>query len=176
MNKQPLVIFDLDDCLLHYSKHYVGWVFSSKYTEIDTHDTNTWFNPKFIYEFNHSEKFIQRDRLPLYYTFRRILSELGNAVVLSSCGEGLEEEVQDALGVTMHEWLHNITCVNTPYDKYKKIEIAHYKFDVLVIDDKKETIDWCKAHGIKAILANQNIDLVNSMIYNHINGETVTQK
>jgi FMN phosphatase YigB (HAD superfamily) len=169
-NKNPIVIFDLDDCLLHYNKHFVEWIFTNKYTQIDTHDTSTWYKPEFIFEFNHSERFIQRDRLPLYYTFRRLHSELKHPCILSACGEGLEGEVQDALGMEYFNTFF-IKCVNSSYDKYKALDELKETWNVLVIDDKKETIEWCKKHGIKAILANQDIDLVNSMVYNHMYGK-----
>lgn len=164
MVKPPLIIFDLDDCLLHYTKHYVAWVFTTKFTSIDTHNTTTWYAPEFIYEFNHSDYFTQRDKLPLYQTFRGLHLATKNLAVLTACGRGLESAVAKALGIS-HEF---ILCVGSSNDKYEVLSEVRGMYDILMVDDKQDTIEWCERAKIPSILANQDIDKVNEVIYNHI--------
>jgi len=156
--KPPLVVYDLDDCLFYWSKHFVTWLFEHKLPEIDTHDTKTWFTSKHIYEFNHSDNFYNREPMPLHTVFVNN-KHFTNWKVLSACGSDLKTNVMSLLGLNKWDLAH-ITCVDDSVSKYEHLTEWSKEYNVLMIDDKLSTINWCNENNIHAVLSTNHNQVI----------------
>lgn len=159
--KPKMIIWDFDDTLFHWTKHFIKWLFENKLSEIDIHDTATWFTRDFVYEFNNSKHFIRRDpicdNLDLFgFTLRS--RNYCDVKILSACGKGLNEKIAKILLMKCYLWDYRgddfqsiIECENNSQDKYKHL-LEHAKtHELLVIDDKQETVRFCRENGILAV-------------------------
>lgn len=155
--KPKMIIWDFDDTLFKWSPHYVTWLFNNHPYDIDTHDTKTWFNLDFIKEFNNSPSFLERDDnngyQELYYFISCYRPDI-NQVILSACGKGLQSKLYDIMKRQKNGYfdtikLEDIECEDSSYDKYQHILKHTETHEVFVIDDKKETIEFCHKNNIK---------------------------
>lgn len=156
MTKPKLIIWDFDDTLFKWTPHFITWLFNNHLHDINTHDTKTWFQLEFIKEFNNSEYFLRRDDIEgcqqLYLTISLLFPEI-KQVILSACGKGLQSKLytimkQQKNGRFDYIKLEDIECENSSHDKYQHILKHAETHEVFVIDDKKETIEFCRKNNI----------------------------
>ena len=112
----------------------------------------------FIKEFNNSKYFLKRDDIDgyqeLYYLISFFKPDI-KQVILSACGKGLQSKLYDIMknqknGRFDNILLEDIECEDSSHDKYQHILKHAETHEVFVIDDKKETIEFCRKNNIRA--------------------------
>lgn len=148
MKKSNMIIWDVDNTLFYWTKHYVEWIFTKNLHRIDTHNSSTWFKKEFIVEFNtNKERFTNRDKTDLFAVFETSLNRCQN-IILSACGKHSHSYLVEMVAPYVSEGrVFTVDCATE-----KQSIISSYKelgLDVLVVDDKVETAEYCRNNNIK---------------------------
>ena len=163
--KPKLLIVDVDDTVIYWSPKYVEWLFKNNLHKIDTHEASEWFKYKtWINEFNfQSHEFYQRERIePMC---KLVESYMGKVEVLffSACGK-LAYDRQESLlqrHITYIGW--KFRTVENSHEKVSEIFELSREYDIIVLDDKIETVVDLNKGGIKA-LSSSDTKFVKSFI------------
>ena len=166
MKKRNLIIWDVDDTLIYWAKHFVEWMFTKNLHKIDTHDPRTWFKHEFIVEFNtNRERFTSREKTDLFAVFETSINRCQN-IILSACGRHSHSYLLEIFAPYISE--SRIFTVDCASEKQKII--LNYRdlgLNVLVVDDKTDTARFCRDNQIHVACNRpvfELVDIVNRFI------------
>ncbi len=163
--KPKLLIVDVDDTVIYWSPKYVEWLFKNYLHRIDTHNSNEWFkNKDWIAEFNNnSNEFYQRGRIESMC--KLVESYIGKVEVLffSACGQSAYDRQESMLQrhITFIGW--KLKVADSSHEKVSEIWKLRNKYDIIVLDDKEETVLDLHKDGITA-LSSSDTKFVKSFI------------
>lgn len=168
--KNNLLVVDVDDTVVHWTKHYIDWLFTYKIQHIDTHNPNSWFNKDYIDQFNYqSDSFLYRHKIQSMCNIIEAIKEDSGCEVLflSACGEVAHDRQSKVLDKCNFTFNYKFETVEASHQKLIYINnIKHNYSSVVLLDDKEETVQGFIDNGIKAY-SSKNIRL----IYNNVLSE-----
>lgn len=146
MNKPLCLVWDVDDTIIQWTQPFIEWLFHYKINEIDTHDSVSWFSKKYINGFNSSRYFIERKGIPKHINMLNHYKNSCKNIILTACGKENTENMLKCL--TTKGLFFETHIVDCSTEKYEHILELSKHYTVVVLDDKRSTLEFCEKNNI----------------------------
>ena len=156
MKAHKVLLVDIDDTLIYWSKHYTEWFYKNNFENgktFDTHDLKFMFDRTNFEPFNQSEDFLKRDPITPIYNFVKECFEQGDITVIftSACGTKFKENQKKCITnlFPADKYHYGIHICDHAIEKVEMINklLTTDRIIAILLDDKRVTNSNVKCYA-----------------------------